>query len=244
MVHNANAEIKSLQARVSGECFVYGCNSLVVDYSNICLSDMQKTQAQLEEKNNELFQMYHEKSKKHAQITNLYNLLKSRTMKSQMQTAASQSVSQVLNSLAPPTSAPPIITQVPQTPSQGLPVTKDGIELLHRYQRSGTGSSSGRKGHDRTAMPPPSRPTRITKPTTTSQHRTRFPGPARPSSRLANLPHDNALFQRFHAPPVSNEAPDIAYFTDHRNGFVEANAPRQSPRTRLGYESYFDSPRR
>lgn len=193
---------------------------------------MQKTQGQLEDKNNELFQMYRDKSKKHAQMTNLYNLLKSRSMKSQMQTAASKSVSQTLGSLVPrdepPTSAQDGMGQVPQTPSNGFPVTKEGIELLHRYQRSGTGSSSGKRKHERTAMPPPSRPTGIVKPTAKPRHRTQLPGPTRPPTGLANLPHDGALFQRFHDAPVPNAVPDISYFTDPGNGFVERiRAPGQ-----------------
>lgn len=187
---------------------------------------MQKTQRQLQEKNNELFQMYRDKSKKHAQMTNLYNLLKSRTMKSQMQTAASTSVSQALDSLVPRNEPPPTpahgsMGQVPQTPSNGFPVSKEGIELLHRYQRSGTGSSSGKKKLDRKTMPPPSRPTGIVKSTPTPRHRTRLPGPARPSTGTANLPHDDALFERFQNTSFPDGVPDISYFTDPKNGFVE-----------------------
>lgn len=63
----------------------------------MCSSDMQTAQEQLQKKNQELFEMYREKSKKFTQITNLYNLLKSRAMKSQMQTAASDSVSRALD---------------------------------------------------------------------------------------------------------------------------------------------------
>lgn len=205
---------------------------------------MQKTQELLEEKNNELFQMYRDKSKKHAQITNLYNMLKARTRESQTQTASSKSVSQASDSSMHPAPTPASTIRVPQTPSRGLTVTKEGIGPLHRYQRSGTGSSSGRKGHDRTAMPPPRRPTRITKPLTTPQHRTRFPGPSHPPSRLANLPHDNVLFQRFHGSPDSSQTPGTTYFTGPRSGFMEANTPSQSPRLGLNYGSFFQSPRR
>lgn len=127
---------------------------------------MQTAQEQLQKKNQELFEMYREKSKKFTQITNLYNLLKSRAMKSQMQTAASDSVSQALNSLAsrnePSTSGsnrPMSVSQVPQTPlSHNYPVNQEGVEQLHRYQRSGTGSSRGKRKSDRTVMPPPNRP--------------------------------------------------------------------------------------
>lgn len=200
---------------------------------------MQKIQAQLEQKNDELYQKYHDKSKKYDQITNLYNLLKSRTMGSQAQTAVLKSAPHVINSFAHPPSTPGSITQVPGTPSQDFPVTKESIGRLHRYQRSGTGSSSGRK-----AMPPPKRPTRITKPMATPQYRTRFPGPTHPPNRLANLPHDKELFQRFRGAPDSSQVPDMSYFTGPRNGLMGVNTPSQSPRRGLRYGSLFNSPRR
>lgn len=138
-------------------------------------ADMQATQDQLQKQNQELFEMYRDKSKKFTQITNLYNLLKSRAMKSQMQTAASDSVSQALNSLGSrnelSTSAsnrPMSMTQPPQTPSSkqygNYPVNQEGVEQLHRYQRSGTGSSKGRKRDYIGVMPPPSRPTGPSRP--------------------------------------------------------------------------------
>lgn len=113
--------------------------------------------------------MYRDKSKKLTQIMNLYNLLKSRAMKSQMQTAASVSVSQALNSLGSrnevSTSAsnrPMNMARDPQTPSSkqygNYPANQEGVEQLHRYQRSGTGSSKGRERGDIVKMPPPGRP--------------------------------------------------------------------------------------
>lgn len=56
--------------------------------------DMQEAQEQLQKKNQELADLYREKSKKLSQMTNLYNLLKARAMRSQMQNAASDTVSQ------------------------------------------------------------------------------------------------------------------------------------------------------
>ncbi|GLA35302.1 hypothetical protein AnigIFM63309_010705 [Aspergillus niger] len=78
VVHNANSEISALQARIS---------------------DMETAQDQLRKKNQELVDMYREKCKKFTQMTNLYNILKSRAMRSQMQTAATDTVSQALDSL-------------------------------------------------------------------------------------------------------------------------------------------------
>lgn len=202
--------------------------------------DMQTAQEQLQKKNQELFEMYREKSKKFTQITNLYNLLKSRAMKSQMQTAASDSVSRALDSIAPsrhqPSTSvpnrPTSIPQVPQTPSskQYYPVDQEGVEQLHRYQRSGTGSSKGRKRND-ISRPPPSRPTGAAGagkndilyhqviadhlanvPNATPQHRTRLTGSVRPSTALSNLPQDGAMFERFNSgiPPSYN--PNGDYF--------------------------------
>lgn len=101
-------------------------------------------------------------------MTNLYNLLKARAMRNQMQTAASDTVSQTLNTLssrngtAVPTAQPglqhrPTVQKprIPKTPSYAM--SPDGIEQLHRFQRSGTGSSrrTGPKTADTASMPPP-----------------------------------------------------------------------------------------
>ena len=135
---------------------------------------MQDTHEQLGKKNQELADLYRDKCKKFTQITNLYNLLKTRAMRSQMQTAASDSVSQALRSLAPPQAEPhhamPPLSNTntvrgppPQTPSarqqSAFPVDTEGVEQLHRHQRSGTGSSRGPKRRAAvSAMAPPSRP--------------------------------------------------------------------------------------
>lgn len=117
--------------------------------------------------------MYREKCKKFTQMTNLYNILKSRAMRSQMQTAATDTVSQTLDSLTASrnnlSELVPRHTETsrpPQTPlsrqSNVYPVNQEGVEQLHRHQRSGTGSSKGRREKtDVAAMPPPSRPTDI-----------------------------------------------------------------------------------
>jgi hypothetical protein len=115
--------------------------------------------------------MYREKCKKHTQMTNLYNLLKGRAMRSQMQTAASDSVSHALNSL-PGTRNEEMISMNRgrtgqqqshhQTPSSrqfgSFRTDRHGIEQLHRHQRSGSGSSRGGGGLVAAAMPPPKRP--------------------------------------------------------------------------------------
>lgn len=129
---------------------------------------MQSAQADLQKKNQELNDICRDKTSKLSQMTNLYNLLKSRAMRSRMQSAASDTVSQALSSLnAPPVSipiaacSPPVSTSIskfPKTPP--FPINKDGVEQLHRHQRSGTGSSKRARANTprETPMPPP--PTR------------------------------------------------------------------------------------
>jgi E3 ubiquitin-protein ligase CCNP1IP1 len=138
--------------------------------------DMQLSQEQLHKKNQELVEMYREKSKKHAQVTNLYNLLKSRAMRSQIQSAASDSVSHVLESLSGPRPESTSFPDLHQSLSSHTPVSRaslkgqypmgrNGIEQLHPHQKSGSGSGSGNVSvnmdHDHpviTSMPPPNRP--------------------------------------------------------------------------------------
>ncbi|KAL4898084.1 cyclin [Aspergillus ambiguus] len=182
VIHNANAEISTLQTK---------------------LSDMQKEQDNLQKKNQELVDMYREKSKKFTQITNLYNLLKSRSMRPQIQSAASDSISKALKSLVPQNLQSSSSTRPPGvSPSSrqqdGFPL--DGVERIHRYQRSGTGSSKEARRTDMAAMPPPNRPGTARNrniPKATPQHRTRLTGPSRPSTVTSHLPEDSVMFQRF-----------------------------------------------
>ncbi|KAK2808711.1 hypothetical protein FQN50_004382 [Emmonsiellopsis sp. PD_5] len=179
VIHDANSEISNLQ------------------------NQMQISQGQLQKKNHELVELYREKSKKHAQTTNLYNLLKSRAMRSQIQTAASDSVSQVLESFVvaprshssaendlyrPMTSLAPS----PRRSPARYPTNISGVEQLHPHQRSGSGSGTGTNNPlEYAAMPPPSGLPRGFRtgniPPATPQHRTRLPGPP-PSSHRTSYP--------------------------------------------------------
>ncbi|KAI2706365.1 hypothetical protein DTO013E5_679 [Penicillium roqueforti] len=199
VIHNANTEIMSLQNK---------------------LSDMQSSQEDLQKKNQELNDMYRDKNNKLAQMTNLYNLLKARAMRSRMQTAASDTVSQALSSLNAPvpdsalerasasiplsnTSTLPSVPIIrhPKTPT--FPVNPDGVEQLYRNQRSGTGSSKrARKRTPRGApMPPPARPDwdgRNSKGRDPApQHRTRLPRISRTPTFSSELPPGDAITQRF-----------------------------------------------
>lgn len=134
---------------------------------------MQLAQDQLQKKNDELIILYQEKCKKHTQMTNLYNLLKSRAMRSQIQTAASDSVSQTLKSLPQATGNTrlngSLLPQTAMTASRhfdALPSTekrsnKSSTERLFRHQRSGSASSKSKEDRfmaDVGAMPPPQLP--------------------------------------------------------------------------------------
>ncbi|OKP15034.1 E3 ubiquitin-protein ligase CCNB1IP1 [Penicillium subrubescens] len=146
VIHNANSEISTLHSKVS---------------------DLQAAQEQLQKKNQELVDLYRDKSKKLTQMRNLYNLLKARAMKSRMETAASENVSQTLNTISPrtgpamppaqPGTSMPNIQKARTPKTHSFPFSPEGVEQLHRYQRSGTGSSKMSRPQmgGKSAMPPP-----------------------------------------------------------------------------------------
>ncbi|CAG8360690.1 unnamed protein product [Penicillium salamii] len=208
VIHNANSEITAMQNKISGMWLAFvSC----FGFSHVPKLDMQTAQEEFQKKNQELNDMCRDKSNKLSQMTNLYNLLKSRAMRSRMQSAASDTVSQTLSTLNAPTSIP-LASHSPQGPASTskfprtphFPVNKDGVEQLHRHQRSGTGSSKGARSKPfrENNMPPPSkRPSWDVQSTNAlnppPQHRTRLPqvpqGPAAPSE----FPPGDALLQRF-----------------------------------------------
>ncbi|KAL3459448.1 hypothetical protein BJX64DRAFT_301283 [Aspergillus heterothallicus] len=233
IIHNANTELSTMQTR---------------------LSDMQTVQKQLRKKNQELVDMYREKSKKCSQITNLYNLVKSRAMRSQMQTAAA---SQAINTLDLQRNDPAVlavnpygVSAPPQTPSafqqRAFPVDPEGVEQLHRHQRSGTGSSKGQQAADAAAMPPPpSRPLAALRrgdpPNATPNHRTRLVGPSRPLTGMSQLPSDSLMTGRF-----NTERPLMAGYTNghhpHSTHRENLNLPNdRSTELPPGIRSYFNS---
>ena len=136
--------------------------------TNVAKLDMQSAQDDLQKKNQELNDLCRDKTNKLSQMSNLYNLLKSRAMRSRMQSAASDTVSQTLLTLNAPTSiplatdssrGPASSSRFPRTPP--FPINKDGVEQLHRHQRSGTGSSKGTRpktSRENTMLPPTRHP--------------------------------------------------------------------------------------
>jgi E3 ubiquitin-protein ligase CCNP1IP1 len=135
---------------------------------------MQLAQDQLQKKNDELITLYQEKCKKHTQMTNLYNLLKSRAMRSQIQTAASDSVSQTLKALPQATTNArlngSLLPQTAMTASRHFDALSStekhaakhsSTDRLFRHQRSGSASSKSKEDRfmaDVGAMPPPQLP--------------------------------------------------------------------------------------
>ncbi|KAJ5083415.1 cyclin [Penicillium angulare] len=191
LILNANSEISNLHSK---------------------LTDLQGSQEQLQKKNEELVDMYREKSKKLSQMTNLYNLLKTRAMRSRMETAAFESVSNTLNTA--PRIAPAASTTIPQPPriptlplprppkTPSYPKSPDGIEQLHRHHRSGTVSSRrAGKNSSKVKMMQAPYPT-LNRPkaqiaNTMPQHRTRLPRSTRLPTNLSQLPPEDVIMARF-----------------------------------------------
>ncbi|KAL4923934.1 uncharacterized protein BDV17DRAFT_301381 [Aspergillus undulatus] len=233
VIHNANKDISTLQKRLNAP-------------------DMQTAQELLRKENQRLANMCREKCKKFTQITHLYNVLKSRAMRSQMQTAAA---SRAMNSLDAPRNGPvnPALQDLgasmpPQTPSayqqRAYSVDLGGVEQLHRHQRSGTGSSKGRKQKDANAMPPPSRPVLGLRsgepPNATPKHRMRL-APSRPSTGMSQLPNDSIMLERFHAnqPPTEGYMDGRHHPPTHREALnVQSYRPTDGA---PGIASFFNS---
>ncbi|KAI1957968.1 hypothetical protein LOZ58_005443 [Ophidiomyces ophidiicola] len=140
VIHDANSEVSSLHQRIA---------------------DLKLGQEQLQKKNQELVELYRDKSKKHAQVTNLYSLLKSRAMRSQLQTAVSDTVANTLQSLNTTAhhTTHGFVANTHSLPASSnsrheLSVSNNdlGIKRLHHRQRS-VGSNSPLTSN---TMPPPS----------------------------------------------------------------------------------------
>ncbi|KAJ6024101.1 cyclin [Penicillium herquei] len=145
---NANSEISSLRKKVL---------------------DLEASQDELKKKNQELVNQCREKSKRLSQMTTLYNLLKARTLHSQMETAAADSVAKTLRTTSSRSDQPDIATpsgssyapsistisraSFPRAspsresvsrislPRTTFPVDADGVEQLHPFQKSGSAGS-------------------------------------------------------------------------------------------------------
>jgi hypothetical protein len=127
----------------------------------ICLlivtTALQIDQKTLIQKNGELSDMYRDKSKKQAQTQHLYDTLKKRVMTSQVQTAASDSVAQAINSMSgiprPQTFADASFQQ-----SHSMNFRPEHAQHTHHGRSPSRSSKNAHDGTEAAAMPPPSGP--------------------------------------------------------------------------------------
>ncbi|KAL9620366.1 MAG: hypothetical protein Q9160_005066 [Pyrenula sp. 1 TL-2023] len=160
-INDANSEIDSLSKQISGKVpcsFQYG--------SKLTFQGLQLEKADLHKKNEELYRMYTEKTKKHQQTQHLYDTLKKRILMSQVQTAASDTVNRTVNSLTSATRPNTFTGNGVPSGRRSMPEIGDrlqhdplldtnGVEILHSHQRSGSASNHSA---DAAIMPPPERP--------------------------------------------------------------------------------------
>jgi hypothetical protein len=124
---------------------------------------LQIDQKTIQQKNVELVEMYRDKSKKQAQTQHLYDTLKKRVMTSQVQTAASDSVAQAINSMSSIPRPQPFgdPSFQPHPPTSFHPDGPRGSDRHLQTQHSRSPSQSSRNAPFEigvAAMPPPSGP--------------------------------------------------------------------------------------
>jgi protein FAM50 len=114
----------------------------------------------LQQKNQDLVELYKEKNRKHQQTQHMYDVLKKRVMMGQVHTAASENANHTLQSInagGPPETVNGMQNMNTHDPSANpnqpsrLAQFDNGVEQLHTHQRSG----SSHNGSDVGAMPPP-----------------------------------------------------------------------------------------
>jgi E3 ubiquitin-protein ligase CCNP1IP1 len=210
VVNEANTQLQNLQNKIQSELLCASCKLAVL----IQKSGLTIDSHSLQQKNSELIDLYHEKSKKQAQTQHLYDTLKKRILMSQVETAASDNVVPTFKSTGSGTRPETVngisfaqagglgVNAVGERQSRSIPVNKNGVEQLHRHQRHG---SSSQTCGDVAAMPPPDHiPSRHRVQDTTPRHRTQLPSP-RPAAIRSQIPMSTArpTFPREHRPPGS-----------------------------------------
>ena len=120
--------------------------------------DMQIDTDKLKTENNNLVAAYREKTRKHQQTQELYDRLKRKEMTAATQSAAFESVDEVLGNVSNRqgyTNNPQHHSAIPRPQAQRgfqhFSVDRNGIEQLHTHQRSGSNNSQG----NAELMPPP-----------------------------------------------------------------------------------------
>ena len=122
----------------------------------------------LKAENTNLVAAYRDKQRKHQQTQELYDRLKRKEMTAATQSAAFESVDEVLGNVQhrsghSPSSYmqhyAPVDARLAQRDPQPSRVDHNGIEQVHRHQRSGSNNSGGGGGM---MLPPPAPPIRRT----------------------------------------------------------------------------------
>ncbi|KAL6719389.1 hypothetical protein ACLMJK_003628 [Lecanora helva] len=140
VINDANSELNTLNQKL---------NNLQID------SDRLKSE------NTNLVAAYREKHRKHQQTQELYDRLKRKEMMAATQSAAFDSVDEVLGHPRPRAGGYGAADATePQGGFQPTHVDHNGIEQVHTHQRSGSVNSGGSGG----MMPPPPPPPAINRP--------------------------------------------------------------------------------
>ncbi|KAI9787420.1 MAG: hypothetical protein M1835_002687 [Candelina submexicana] len=196
IIHDANTEISSLHNK---------------------LSSLQLEQTDLQKKNHELVEAFREKSRKHIQTQELYDKLKRRTLLSQVQNAASDTVDQAIHS----SSGNRFSDRLGNNPERQYTEFLNERPTFNPHQTTDSEGSGGGRGR-RASMAPPlhgwakyadqgfsSQNEPLATPT---QHRERLPAPGRstrppeyPPAHLGGLAPNNQHNQTpMHRQPLGN----------------------------------------
>lgn len=148
IIHDANTEITSLNQKLSSKSYVLS----PLHSRLIALPGMQIDQEKLQSENTNLVQAFREKSRKHQQTQELYDRLKRKEMTAATQSAAFESVDDVLGNVGSRAAPQQSLlykqqeqhepSQYPYDPAQGF-----------GHQRGGSNGSGNSGG----MMPPPLR---------------------------------------------------------------------------------------
>ncbi len=158
IINDANSELEVLNQKLSS-------TSRTVRQRILLSPDsvMQMDQDKLKADNTNLVAAFREKNRKHQQTQELYDRLKRKEMLAQTQSAAYESVDEVLGSVSRRRSKDPLAPIEPyqsiprhqeQRDPHHFPVDRNGVEQLHTHQRSGSNGSRNSEGR----MPPPPPP--------------------------------------------------------------------------------------
>lgn len=157
IINDANAELEILHQKLAGEYDIAGHLKLI-NFTTV----MQIDQDKLKTENTNLVVAFREKSRKHQQTQELYDRLKRKEMTAATQSAAFDSVDEVLGSISGRSCQDPNQPNLsrqyqPNSRPPGRshsPADAHGQQQVYGHGRSGSNGSQGSKG----LMPPPPNP--------------------------------------------------------------------------------------